>query len=93
MAWEAIALPLGDTRTESHYIIGGVASQVAHITKEPAFAGSYKLLGGANAADGGTAVWALTLGDRLTVLGNALYRVLHRLLGLALYTICFDCHE
>lgn len=61
--------------------------------KKPASAGFCKLLGGANAADCGAAVWALALGDGLTVLGNALHGVLHRLLGLALYAICFNCHE
>ena len=50
------------------------------------------LLGRANAADGGTAVGALTLGDGLAVLGGALHRILHDLLSLALDAICFNCH-
>ena len=51
-----------------------------------------RLLRSADAADGGTAVGALALGDRLAVLGRALDGVLHDLLFLALDAISFDSH-
>ena len=46
-----------------------------------------------NAADGGSAVGALTLGDGLTVLGNALNGILHFLLSLALHAVSLDSHK
>ena len=46
-----------------------------------------------NAADGGSAIGALTLGDGLTVLGNALNGILHFLLSLALHAISLDSHK
>ena len=51
------------------------------------------LLGRADAADRGTAVRALALGDVLAVLGLADDRVLHFLLSLALHAISLDCHD
>ena len=47
----------------------------------------------ANAADGGSAIGALTLGDRLAVLGNALNRILHFLLSLAFHAVSLDSHK
>ena len=47
----------------------------------------------ANAADGGSAIGALTLGDGLTVLGNALNGILHFLLSLALHAVSLDSHK
>ena len=62
--------------------------------KEPACAGSvFYLLGSANAANGGAAVGALALGDGLAILCGAFNRILHDLLSLALYAICFYRHE
>ncbi len=52
-----------------------------------------KLLCSADAANGGSAVGALALRDRLAILRQALSRVLHRLLGLALHAIRFDSHS
>ena len=58
-----------------------------------AYTETAKLLGGADAADGGSAVGALTLGDGLAVLRNALDGVLHDLLRLALDAIRLDSHS
>lgn len=52
-----------------------------------------KLLRGANAAHGGSAVRALPLGDGLAVLRDALNGVLHDLLRLALHAIRLDSHS
>ena len=47
----------------------------------------------ADTTNSGTAVGAFALRDRLTVFRRALNGILHRLLGLALYTIRFDSHS
>ena len=51
------------------------------------------LLGGTDAAHGGSAVRTLALGDRLAVLRDALNGVLHDLLRLALHAIRLDSHS
>ena len=51
------------------------------------------LLGSANTADGRAAVGALALGDGLAILRGAFHWILHDLLSLALYAICFYRHE
>ena len=115
MAWEAIALPLGDTRTERiissgirlhrspTYATHGAHERSSERKKEPAWAGSVLLflllpmqrylLGSANTADGRAAVGALALGDGLAILRGAFHWILHDLLSLALYAICFYRHE
>lgn len=50
------------------------------------------LLGSADTTNGGATIRALALGDRLTILGQALDGIFHFFLSLALYAICFDCH-
>ena len=75
-------------RTEANNHLGGC------IKKAPkgAFL-MHCLFCSANAADGGSAIGALTLGDRLTVLGNALNRILHFLFSLALHAVSLDSHK
>jgi hypothetical protein len=86
MAWEAIALPLGHTRT-----IGSHSCKKLR-THTPTNNNQEKLLGSTDAANGGTTVWALTLGNRLTIFGCALNWILHNLLCLAFHAVSFDSH-
>ena len=50
------------------------------------------LFGSADTTDGGAAIGALALGDRLAVFSRALDGIFHFLLRLALHAICFNCH-
>ena len=46
-----------------------------------------------NAADGGSAIGALALGDGLAILRRALDRIRHDLFGLALHAVSLDSHK
>jgi hypothetical protein len=52
---------------------------------------SMLLFGGANNANGGAAVGALSFGDRLSIFGKAFFRIKHNLLRLAFYAVSFFC--
>ena len=92
-AWEACALPLGDTRMGAHGITDAWHKKGRPTTRavRKLRSGAW-LLGRTNAADGGAAVGALALGDGLAILGGALDRILHFLLGPALNAVRFNCH-